>query len=134
MWNSGPEWVPQQRKKVAANTRNCGEVNTTLRLGRPPARAMPAAAAAAGARRIRKLAGSSSAQTAMPMTSCEKRQSVRETSSAAMGATVIGATPMPAETSDTARLRLRSNQAATVAISGAKMAPPPTPTRTPNRS
>ena len=48
-----------------------------------------------------------------------------------MGATVMGATPMPAETSETARLRWRSNQPVTVAISGAKMAPPPTPTRTP---
>src|SRR6516165_6409789 len=49
-----------------------------------------------------------------------------------MGATVNGATPIPAETSETARLRWRSNQVVTVAISGAKMAPPPAPTRAPN--
>ncbi len=41
---------------------------------------------------------------------------------------VIGATPIPAETSDTARLRCLSNQPVTVAMVGAKIAPAATPT------
>ena len=44
---------------------------------------------------------------------------------------VIGATPMPAETSDTARLRLVSNQAVVSAIIGAKKALAARPTITP---
>ena len=44
---------------------------------------------------------------------------------------VIGAIPMPAETSDTARLRFFSNQPVTVAIVGAKTAPAAPPTTMP---
>ena len=47
---------------------------------------------------------------------------------AASGDIVIGAMPMPAETSDTARLRCVSNQRVTEAIIGAMIAaalPPP---------
>src|SRR6476660_10256199 len=40
--------------------------------------------------------------------------------------------PMPADTSDTARLRWVSNQPVTVAIIGAKIAAQEAPTRTPN--
>ncbi len=62
-------------------------------------------------------------------TSCiEVRQSWCETSQAASGAIVIGAMPMPAETSDTARLRWVSNQPVTVAIIGAKIAAQEAPT------
>jgi len=61
----------------------------------------------------------------------EVRQSCRETSQAAKGAMVIGAMPMPAETSDTARLRCVSNQPVTQAIIGAKTAAAATPTSRP---
>ncbi len=43
-------------------------------------------------------------------------------SQAANGAIVIGATPTPTETSDTARLRCFSNQPVTAAISGGEEA------------
>jgi hypothetical protein len=44
---------------------------------------------------------------------------------------VIGAMPMPAETSDTARLRCVSNQPVTHAIIGAKIAAVAQPTNSP---
>src|SRR5215470_13975432 len=44
---------------------------------------------------------------------------------------VIGAMPMPADTSETARLRWVSNQPVTVAIIGAKIAAQDAPTRRP---
>ncbi len=58
----------------------------------------------------------------------EVRQSWFETSQAASGDIVMGAMPMPADTSETARLRCVSNQPVTVAIIGAKIAEiePPT--------
>ena len=62
----------------------------------------------------------------------EVRQSWLETSQAASGDIVIGAMPMPAETSDTARLRWVSNQPVTQAIIGAKIAAMEPPTSTPN--
>jgi len=43
----------------------------------------------------------------------------------------MGAIPIPADTSETARLRLVSNQPVTVAIIGAKIAAVDTPTSTP---
>ena len=61
----------------------------------------------------------------------EVRQSWCDTSQATNGAMVIGAIPMPAETSDTARLRWVSNQPVTVAIIGAKIAAVAPPTITP---
>ena len=59
------------------------------------------------------------------------RQGWLETSHAASGAIVIGAMPMPAETSDTARLRCVSNQPVTHAIMGAKIAATAAPTPRP---
>src|SRR6185312_2030887 len=47
---------------------------------------------------------------------------------------VMGAMPMPAETSDTARLRWVSNQPVTQAIMGAKIAAQASPTTIPNRN
>ena len=44
---------------------------------------------------------------------------------------VIGATPMPADTSETARLRFFSNQPVTVAKVGVKTAPAAPPTTMP---
>ncbi len=57
-----------------------------------------------------------------------------ETSHAAKGDMVIGATPMPADTSDTARLRCVSNQPVTHAIIGAKIAAVAPPTIRPKTS
>ncbi len=64
----------------------------------------------------------------------EVRQSWFETSHAASGDIVIGAMPMPAETSDTARLRCVSNQPVTHAIIGAKIAAVAPPTSRPKTS
>ena len=47
---------------------------------------------------------------------------------------VMGAIPMPAETSDTARLRWVSNQPVTQAIIGTMMAAALAPTRSPKMS
>jgi hypothetical protein len=59
------------------------------------------------------------------------RQPSASISTVASGVMIIGATPAPSETSDTARLRFRSNQPRVVAISGAKKAPPEAPTSPP---
>src|SRR5215204_727258 len=61
-------------------------------------------------------------------------QSYAETSQATSGDIVIGAMPMPAETSETARLRCVSNQPVTQAIIGAKMAAVAAPTIRPKTS
>src|SRR5262249_2052217 len=53
---------------------------------------------------------------------------------AASGDIVIGASPIPAETRDTARPRCVSNHPVTVAIIGAKIAAAPAPTPAPKRS
>ena len=57
-----------------------------------------------------------------------------DTSQAAKGAMVIGAMPMPAETSDTARLRCVSNQPVTQAIIGTMIAAALAPTSSPKMS
>ena len=62
------------------------------------------------------------------------RQSYSETSHATSGDIVIGAIPMPAETSDTAKLRWVSNQPVTQAIIGAKIAAVAPPTIRPKTS
>ncbi len=62
------------------------------------------------------------------------RQLRVETSHAAKGAIVIGAMPMPAETSDTARLRCVSNQPVTQAIIGTMIAAALAPTSSPKMS
>ena len=68
------------------------------------------------------------------MMSRDVRQSYIETSQAANGETVIGAMPMPADTSDTARLRLVSNQPVTQAIIGVRIAALAPPSSTPKQS
>jgi hypothetical protein len=68
------------------------------------------------------------------MMSIEARQSCIVNSHAASGAMVIGAMPMPAETSDRARLRCVSNQPATDAIIGISTAAVAPPTTRPKRS
>ena len=72
------------------------------------------------------------AATTTAMTCIEVRQSWFETSQAASGDMIIGAIPMPAETSETARLRWVSNQPVTHAIIGAKIAEIEPPTISPN--
>src|SRR5581483_11868458 len=64
----------------------------------------------------------------------EVRQSWIVISRAANGAMVSGAMPMPAETSETARLRWVSNQPVTEAIIGARIAAHAPPISTPNKS
>ena len=73
------------------------------------------------------------AATTTAMTCIEVRQSWCETSQAASGDIISGAIPMPAETSETARLRWVSNQPVTHAIIGAKIAAAEPPIITPNR-
>jgi hypothetical protein len=64
----------------------------------------------------------------------EVRQPWFETSHAASGDIVMGAMPMPADTSDTARLRCVSDHPVTQAIIGAKIAATLPPTSKPKRS
>jgi hypothetical protein len=67
----------------------------------------------------------------MPIAIIATRQSYVEISQRANGEIVIGATPMPAETRETARLRLLSNHLVVAAIIGAKKLPAARPTSTP---
>src|ERR1700728_4502765 len=72
------------------------------------------------------------AATTTAMTCIEVRQSWCETSQAASGDMISGAIPMPADTSETARLRWVSNQPVTQAIIGAKIAAVEARTISPN--
>src|SRR3569833_3089155 len=132
----GPEWVAQQKKLVASRIRNCGERSASPIDFSPCTAPSPAGAAtawaSAGGRRTRNDTGIMMAPTTSATICIEVRQSWPETSQAANGAIVIGAMPMPAETSDTARLRFVSNQPVTAAIIGAKIAAQDAPVRRPN--
>src|SRR6185436_16802152 len=125
----------QQAKKVSPRTMNCGERSAapTEGKGASAAPAAPPAApgAAAGAGRTSSVAGRTSAAAMAAMVNCALRQSIVVRSQLANGDMVIGATPTPIETSETARARRRSNQAETVAISGAKKLPAAVPTSRP---
>src|SRR6202020_1069255 len=88
----------------------------------------------AGALRTRSAAGIMRRAATAARISSVVRQLVVETSHAAKGAMVMGAMPIPAETSDTARLRCVSNQPVTQAIIGAKIAAALPPTRSPKMS
>ena len=81
--------------------------------------------------RTSRAAGISRIQATTPMIIIAVRQSYAESSQAAKGEIVIGATPMPADTNETARLRLVSNHAVAAATIGAKKAPAASPTRMP---
>ena len=63
--------------------------------------------------------------------SCAPRQSVVVSSQLANGETIIGAMPTPAEVSDTASARWRSNQLLTTAMNGGKKLPAAKPTISP---
>src|SRR5579862_1673605 len=139
----GPECVAQQKKLVASNTKKRGD------LSRPPGSAwdpcdiagtgaagsgaapVPApATASTGGRRTSSAAGIINAIATPASSHNVCRQSwVTVISRAARGDIVIGARPIPADTSETASARCVSNQPVTQAIIGAKMAaaPPPTP-------
>src|SRR5687767_2887139 len=137
VWKMGPECVAQQAKKVSPRTMNCGERSAAATeekgSGAAGAPALPGApgAAAAGACRTSRPAGRTRAAAMRAMVNCALRQSIVATSQLANGDMVIGATPTPIETSETASARRRSNQFVTVAISGAKKLPDATPTSTP---
>ena len=96
-----------------------------------PLCARAAGRAAAGARRMRKASGTITTKARAAMVSIEARQSMRATSQAANGDMVSGAMPMPAETSETARLLCVLNQPVTVAIRGGRIAETATPVRPP---
>src|ERR1700736_4168565 len=131
----GPEWVAQQKKLVASRMMNCGERsacdNDISALAGSPDGAN-GALASAGARRTRSETGIMIAATTSATICIEVRQSWFETSQATSGDMVMGAIPMPAETSDTARPRWVSNQPVTAAIIGAKIAEMEPPTISPN--
>src|SRR3954447_12523842 len=130
----GPEWVAQQKKFVSSRMTNWGDFNacpTDIPLSASPGTAAAFRFWSAGGRRTSKAAGIITAATTPAMISIEVRQSWMETSQAAKGDIVIGAMPMPAETSDTARLRWVSNQPVTQAIIGAKIAAIEPPTISP---
>src|SRR5215475_8963096 len=130
MWKIGPECAAQQRKKVIASTMNCGDRNASPAEidGSSTPAPLPTTFGEAGARRTKRAAGIRSDQATMPITIIAVRQSYVEISQRANGEMVIGATPIPAETSDTARERLSSNQSVAAAIMGAKNAPAARPT------
>src|SRR5580704_12355614 len=133
----GPEWVAQQKKLVASRMMNCGERSacesdiSEFAGSADGADGADSAFSSAGARRTSSETGIMIAATTSATICIEVRQSWCETSQAANGAMVIGAMPMPAETSDTARLRWVSNQPVTHAIIGAKMAAQAAPTISP---
>src|ERR1700687_676077 len=130
----GPEWVAQQKKFVSSRMMNCGERSAcesdiSALAGLPDGADGPLASA--GARRTKSEAGIMIAATTRATICIEVRQSWCEISQAASGDMVIGAMPMPAATSDTARLRWVSNQPVTHAIIGAKIAAVSAPTISP---
>jgi hypothetical protein len=138
VWKIGPECVAQQAKKVEASTMNCGErsARPTVMPGSPAAESVTAGppvarAASMGGRRTNSAAGTSNAQARIAMQSWEVRQSYLVINQPANGEMIIGAAPMPADTSETARLRCLSNQPVTVAMVGANTAPAAPPTMMP---
>src|SRR6476660_3012139 len=130
----GPECVAQQKKFVSSRIMNCGERSACASdisafAGSPDG--ADGALASAGARRTSSETGTMMTATTRATICIEVRQSWCETSQAANGAMVIGAMPIPAETSDTARLRWVSNQPVTHAIIGAQIAAQAAPTISP---
>src|ERR1700722_14514337 len=129
----GPEWVAQQKKLVSTSTTNCCERNASP-TDMPDCGSTSDAVLAftsAGGRRTRSAAGIMRRAATAARISSVVRQFMVETSHAANGAMVIGAMPMPAETSDTAKLRWVSNHPVTQAIIGTMMAAALAPTRSP---
>src|SRR6476659_3451297 len=137
VWMIGPECVAQQKKFVSSRMMNCGERSAcasdiSVCAGSPDEADGPLSSA--GARRTKSETGIMITATTRATICIEVRQSWWETSQAASGAMVIGAMPLPAETSETARLRWVSNQPVTHAIIGAKIAEVAAPTTSPKMS
>src|ERR1043166_4737361 len=104
----GPECVAQQKKLVASRMMNCGDLIACASVMSDCGTALTAAAAllaSAGGQRTRSDTGIMMAATTPERINIVVRQSWLETSQATSGDIVIGAMPMPAETSDTARDR-----------------------------
>src|SRR5689334_18310932 len=102
----GPECVAQQKKLVSSRVMNWGDFNacpTDIVLSASPGTAAALLFSSAGGRRTRKATGIITVATTPAMISIDVRQSWTDTSHAASGDMVIGAMPIPAETSDTAR-------------------------------
>src|ERR1043165_9616772 len=129
----GPEWVAQQKKFVSSRMMNWGDRNACPK-DISDSSPGTAAASRAGGRRTRNAAGIITTATIAATISIDVLQSWIETSHAANGDMVMGAMPIPAETSDTARLRCVSNQPVTQAIIGAKIAAMLPPTNKPKVS
>src|SRR3979411_2751877 len=131
----GPECVAQQKKFVSSRMMNCGDFtacpNDISDCGPPPAEAVALSPTSAGGGRTSRATGIMIAATMAATIWSVVLQSWAETSQATTGDMVMGAIPIPAETSDTARLRWGSNQPVTVAIIGAKIAEIEPPTITP---
>src|ERR1700754_3371960 len=116
---------------------NCGDFTACAKVmadcGSPSMAAAALRSANAGGRRMSNAAGIISAAAMPAMMRSDVLQWWFDMIHAANGDMVIGATPMPAETSETARLRWVSNQPVTHAISGAKIAAVAPPIITPKR-
>src|ERR1700754_3943197 len=113
MWKIGPECAAQHRKNTRPSTMNWRDPNAAATEAIGPSETALAAGpdvAAAGGCRTNIAAGVNNAQARMPIANIAVRQSYVVINQRANGEIVIGATPMPAETSDTARLRCVSNQ------------------------
>src|SRR6185503_5904718 len=136
MWKIGPECAAQHRKNTTPSTTNWRDRSATASELIGPSGTSFAAGAAAGTDdcRTNTAAGINNTHARMPMRNIAVRQSYAVINQRASGEIVIGATPMPAETSDTARLRCVSNHAVVNAIIGAKNVLAARPTRTPYTS
>ena len=80
-----------------------------------------------GARRISSEAGTMIATAPTAIQNMALRQPICSMRKAASGLMVIGATPPPSDTSETASERCLSNQPSVAAMIGAKKAPPEAP-------
>src|SRR4029453_9278364 len=132
MWKIGPECAAQHRKKTRPSTMNWRERSASASELIGPSSTGPAAGAlpaGTGGCRTHIAARVNNTHALTPITNIAVRQSYAVINQRANGEIVIGATPMPAETSDTARLRLLSNHSVAAAIIGAKKAPAARPTR-----
>src|SRR3954471_21623946 len=128
MWKSGPEWAAQQAKLASDRIQNTGVFSACPSV--MSARMTPladvlavAVSSPAGAGRSSTAAGRITPQAMTPRANMAKRQSCVTISQRASGATSVVPSARPAETSDTARLRWRTNQLAAAAVNGTYMAP-----------
>src|SRR5918999_5987197 len=120
MWKIGPECAAQHAKCVKAMAANCGVRSACPTVSDPPSALCDAtAAAASGGLRTRNAAGMMTSHTRSPSTSIAVRQSYALISHRASGAMNVEPKLSPAETSATARVRLRVNHRVVVEVIGA---------------